>query len=103
MLLLERLQTRSRPFQFGLRSGSGISLRNISPGAFEFDFRSTACTVVFQLHLVVPDHAFDQLVPREHSLPSALEFGGFLGGNLWSSPAGVCHSYYSLLAFDIPD
>jgi len=42
MFLLERLQTRSRPFQFGLRSGSGICLRNIAPGAFEFDFRTAA-------------------------------------------------------------
>jgi len=89
MLLLERLQTRSRPFQFGLRSGSGISLRNIAPGAFEFDFRSATRTFVFQLHLIVPNHAFDQLVPREHPFPSALKFGSFLGSNLWSAPAGV--------------
>src|SRR6266852_2231596 len=99
MLLLERLQARSRPPQFGLRSDSGISLRNIAPGAFEFDFRSATRTFVFKLHLIVPDHAFDQLVPREHSLPSALEFGGFLGGNLWSAPAGVCHSHYSRSIF----
>ena len=89
MLLLERLQTRSRPFQFGLRSGSGISLRNIAPGAFEFDFRSATRAFVFHLHLIVPDHAFDQLVPREHPFPSALKFGSFLGSNLWSAPAGV--------------
>ena len=89
MLLLEPLQTRSRPFQFGLRSGSGISLRNIAPGAFEFDFRSATRTFVFQLHLIVPNHAFDQLVPREHPFPSALKFGSFLGSNLWSAPAGV--------------
>jgi len=89
MLLLERLQTRSRPFQFGLRSGSGISLRNIAPGAFEFDFSAAARTLVFQLHLIVPNHAFDQLVPREHPFPSALKFGSFLGSNLWSAPAGV--------------
>ena len=89
MLLLERLQTRSRPCQFGLHSGSGISLRNIAPGAFEFDFRSATRTFVFQLHLIVPNHAFDQLVPREHPFPSALKFGSFLGSNLWSAPAGV--------------
>ena len=89
MLLLERLQTRSRPFQFGLRSGSGISLRNIAPGAFEFDFRSATRTFVFQLHFVIPNHSFDQLVPREHPFPRALQFGGFLGSNLWSAPAGV--------------
>ena len=89
MLLLERLQTRTRPFQFGLRSGSGISPRNIAPGAFEFDFCSATRTFVFQLHLIVPNHAFDQLVPREHPLPSALKFGSFLGSNLWSAPAGV--------------
>ena len=88
MLLLEFLQTRSRAFQFGLRSGSGISLRNIAPGAFEFDFRSATRTFVFQLHLIVPNHAFDQLVPREHPFPSALQFGGFLGSNLWPAPAG---------------
>ena len=99
MLLLELLQTRGRPLQFGLRSGSGISLRNIAPGAFEFDFRSAARTFVFQLHLVVPNHAFDQLVPREHPFPSALKFGGFLGSNLWSAPAGV---HYALPSFDIP-
>jgi hypothetical protein len=64
VFLLERLQTRRRPFQFGLRSGSGISLRNIAPGAFEFDFRSATRTFVFQLHLIIPNHAFDQLVPR---------------------------------------
>ena len=89
MLLPERLETRSRPFQFGLRSGSGISLRNIAPDAFEFDFRSATRTFVFQLHLIVPNHAFDQLVPRQHPLPSALKFGSFLGSNLWSAPAGV--------------
>jgi hypothetical protein len=89
MLLLERLQTRSRPFQFGLRSGSGISLRNIAPGTFEFDFRSATRTFVFQLHLIVPNHAFDQLVPREHPFPSALKFGSFLGSNLWSALACV--------------
>ena len=89
MLLLERLQTRSRPFQFGLRSGSGISLRNIAPGAFEFDFSAAARTLVFQLHLIVPNHAFDQLVPRQHPFPSALKFGSFLGSNLWSARACV--------------
>ena len=89
MLLLECLQTRSRAFQFGLRSGSGISLRNIAPGAFEFDFRSATRTFVFQLHLIIPNHAFDQLVPRDHPFPSALKFGSFLGSNLWSAPAGV--------------
>jgi len=99
MLLLQRPQTRSRPFQFGSRFGPGISLRNIAPGAFEFDFRAAACAFVFELHLIISDHAFDQLVPREHSLPSALKFGGFLGGNLWSAPAGVCHSHYSRSIF----
>jgi hypothetical protein len=89
MLLLELLQMRGRPFHFGLRSGSGISLRNIAPGAFEFDFRSTTRTFVFQLHLIVPNHAFDQLVPREHPIPSAFKFGSFLGSNLWPAPAGV--------------
>ena len=89
MLLLEYLQTRSRAFQFGLRSGSGISLRNIAPGAFEFDFRSATRTFVFQLHLIIANHAFDQLVPREHPFPSALKFGSFLGSNLWSAPPGV--------------
>ena len=54
MFLLERLQTRSRPFQFGLRSGSGISLRNIAPGAFEFDFRAAARAFIFELHLIGP-------------------------------------------------
>ena len=93
MLLLERLQTRRRPFQFGLRSGSGISLRNIAPGAFEFDFRSATRTFVFQLHLIVPNHAFDQLVPREHPFPSALKFSGFLCSNLWPAPAGI-HMHY---------
>src|SRR5258708_36427664 len=87
MFRLERLQTRGRPFQFGLRSGSGISPRNIAPGAFEFDFCAAARTFVFQLH--VPNHAFDQLVPREHPFPSALKFGSFLGSNLWSAAAGV--------------
>jgi len=89
MLLLERLQTRSRLFQFGLRSGPGVFPRNITPGAFEFDFSAAARTLVFQLHLIVPNHAFDQLVPREHPFPSALKFGSFLGSNLWSAPAGV--------------
>ena len=89
MLLLERLQTRSRPFQFGLRSGSGISLRNIAPGAFEFDFRTAAGTVVLQLHFIVANHPFDQLVPGNHPLLSALQFSSFLGGDLWSAPAGV--------------
>ena len=89
MLLLERLQTRRRPFQFGLRSGSGISLRNIAPGAFEFDFRSATRTFVFQLHLVVPNHAFDQPVPREHPLPSTLKFSGLLCSNLWPALAGI--------------
>ena len=99
MLLLQRPQTRSRPFQLGSRSGPGISLRDIAPSTFEFDFRTAACTFIFELHLVVPDHAFDQLVPRQHSLPSALKFGSFLGGNLWSAPAGVCHSHYSRSIF----
>ena len=89
MLLLECLQTRRRAFQFGLRSGSGTSLRNIAPGAFEFDFRSATRTFVFQLHLIISNHAFDQLVPREHPFPSALKFGSFLGSDLWSAPAGV--------------
>jgi hypothetical protein len=89
MLLLERLQARSRPLQLGLRSDSGISLRNIAPGAFEFDFRSATRTFVFQLHLIVPNHAFDQLVPPEHPFASALKFGSFLGSNLWPAPAGV--------------
>src|SRR5258707_13985786 len=83
MLLLERLQTRSRPFQFCLCPHPGIFPRNIAPGAFEFDFSAAARTLVFQLHLIVPNHAFDQLVPREHPFPSALKFGSFLGSNLW--------------------
>src|SRR5216683_3487885 len=95
MFLLERLQTRSRPFQFGFRSGSGISLRNIAPGAFEFDFRTAAGTLVLQLHFIVANHPFDQLVPGNHPLLGALQFSGFLGGDLWSAPAGVCHSHYS--------
>src|SRR6267378_6238038 len=99
MLLLERLQTRSRPFQFGLRSGSGISPRNIAPGAFEFDFRAAAGTVVLQLHFIVANHSFDQLVPGNHPLPGALQFSSFLGGDLWSAPAGVCHSHYSRWIF----
>ena len=89
MLFLERSKTRSHPFQFCLRSGSGGSLRNIAPGAFEFDFRAAARTFVFQLHLIVPNHGFDQLVPREHPFPGALEFGGFLRSHLWPAPAGV--------------
>jgi hypothetical protein len=48
------------------------------------------------LHLIVPNHAFDQLVPREHPFPSALKFGSFLGSNLWSAPAGVhCDDFRS--------
>src|SRR5712671_1429000 len=99
MLLLERLQTRSRPFQFGLRSGSGISLRNIAPGAFEFDFRSATLTFVFQLHFIVTDHSLDQLVSGNHPLLGALQFSSFLCGDLWSAPAGVCHSHYSRWIF----
>src|SRR6266436_3495327 len=99
MFLLERLKTRSRPFQFGSRSGSGISLRNIAPGAFEFDFRTAAGTVVLQLHFIVANHPFDQLVPGNHPLPGALQFRSFLGGDLWSAPAGVCHSHYSRWIF----
>ena len=89
MLLLERLQTRSRPFQFCLCPHPGIFPRNIAPGAFEFDVSAAARTLVFQLHLIVPNHAFDQLVPREHPFPSTLKFGGFLGSNLWSALACV--------------
>src|ERR1700730_13902285 len=89
MLLLECLQTRSRAFQFGFRSRSRISLRQLPPGAFEFDFRSATRTFVFQLHLIIPNHAFDQLVPREHPFPTALKFGSFLGSNLWSALACV--------------
>ena len=89
MFVLEHPQTRSRPFQFCVCRGPGNSLRNVAPGAFKFDFRAAARTFVFQLHLIVPNHAFDQLVPREHPLPSALKFGSFLGSNLWSAPAGV--------------
>ena len=96
MLLLKRLQTRSRPFQFRLRSGPGISLSNIAPGAFEFNFRAAARVFVFQLHFIVPDHAFDQLVSREHPSPSALQVGGFLGRNLWPASAGVhCDDFRS--------
>jgi hypothetical protein len=94
MLYLERLQTRRRPFQFGLRSGSGISLRNIAPGAFKFDFRAAARAFVLQLHLIVPNHAVDQLVPRKHPFPSALKFSGLLGSNLWTALAGI-HLHYS--------
>ena len=89
MLLLKRLQMGGHPFQFCLRIRSAIAPRNIAPGAFEFDFSAAARTLVFQLHLIVPNHAFDQLVPREHPFPSALKFGSFLGSNLWSAPAGV--------------
>ena len=89
MLFLEYPQTRSHPFQFFLCPGLAEALRNIAPGAFEFDFRSATRTFVFQLRLIVPNHAFDQLVPREHPFPSALKFGSFLGSNLWSAPAGV--------------
>src|SRR6267154_2565575 len=99
MLLLERLQTRSRPFQFGLRPGSGISPRNIAPGAFEFDFRSATRAFAFQLQLIIPNHAFDQLVPREHPFPSTLKFSGFLCSNLWPALTGVCHSHYSRSIF----
>jgi len=91
MLLLQRLQTRRHPFHFSLRAG--YSLRDIAPGAFEFDFGSAARTFVFQLHLVIPNHGFDQLVSREHPLPSALKFSGFLCSNLWPAPAGV-HMHY---------
>src|SRR5882672_2837963 len=99
MLLLERLQTRRRPSQFCLCAVSGISLRNIASGAFKFDFRTAAGTFVFQLHLIVPNHAFDQLVPREHPFPSALKFSGFLCSNLWPALTGVCHSHYSRSIF----
>src|SRR5260221_2452698 len=99
MFRLERLQARGPPLQFGLRSGSGISLRNIAPGAFEFDFRTAAGALVLQLHLIVANHSFDQLVSGNHPLPGALQFSSFLGGDLWSAPAGVCHSHYSRWTF----
>jgi|SRR6266446_504187 hypothetical protein len=89
MLFPESLETRIHPFKFGLRFGPGTRSRYIAHGAFEFDFSAAAGTLVFQLHLIVPNHAFDQLVPREHPFPSALKFGSFLGSNLWSAPAGV--------------
>ena len=89
MLFLERPQTRSHPFQFCPCSAARDSLRNIAPGAFEFDFRAAARAFVFQLHLIVPNHALDQFVPREHPFPRTLEFGGFLGSHLWPAPAGV--------------
>lgn len=89
MLFLEFPQTHGHPFQFCLRCGPGNSLRNIAPGAFEFDFRPATRTFVFQLQLIVPNHAFDQLVAREHPFPSALQFGGFLRRNLWPASAGV--------------
>src|SRR5260221_5240263 len=98
MLLLERLQTRRRPVQLGWRGVSGISLRNIAAGAFEFDFRAAPGTLVFQLHLIVPNHAFDQLVPRQHPFPRALEFGGFLCSDLWPAFAGI-HMHYSRSIF----
>src|SRR6266403_413858 len=71
----------------GRRTAFEFQQRRIEP--FSFDFSAAARTLVFQLHLIVPNHAFDQLVPREHPFPSALKFGSFLGSNLWSAPAGV--------------
>ena len=91
MLLLQLLQARRHPSHFSLRAG--YSLRGIAPGAFEFNFSAAARTFVFQLHFVVPNHGFDQLVPRQHTFPSALKFTGFLCSNLWPAPAGV-HMHY---------
>lgn len=93
MLLVKRLHPRSRSFQFCSRPG--IAPGHIAAGAFELDFCTAAGTLVFQLHFIVPNHAFDQLVPREHPFPSALQLGGLLCRNLRSAPAGVCHSHYS--------
>ena len=94
MLLVKRLHTRSRPFQFCARPG--ISPRDIAPGAFEFDFGTAACAFVFQLHLIVPNHALDQLVSRQHPLPSAIQLGGFLGRYLWSASTGAhCFGFRS--------
>lgn len=93
VVFLERLQTRRRPFQFGLRRGACTNLRDIAPGAFEFDFGAAAGTFIFQLHLVVPDHSFDQFVARQHSFPRPLEFGGFLVGDLRAVLAGI-HGHY---------
>ena len=94
MLLVKRVHTRSRPFQFGICSG--ISPRNVAPGAFEFDFGTAARALVFQLHLIVPNHAFDQLVSRQHPLPGAIQLGGFLGCYLWSASTGAhCFGFRS--------
>src|SRR6266850_4973686 len=98
MLLQERLQMRRRPFQLSSRAVSRISLRNIASGAFKFDFRTAAGTFVFQLHLIVPNHAFDQLVPREHPFPRAPKFSGFLCSNLWPAFTGI-HVHYSRSIF----
>ena len=87
MLFLEPQQTRSHPLEFG--TGTDDALRYVAPGAFELDFRTATCTFVFQLHLIVPDHAFDQLVPCQHPFPSTLEFGGFLRSHLWPTSAGI--------------
>src|ERR1700723_4204427 len=87
--LLQRLQMCGHPPQFCLRSRSAIAPRNIAPGAFELDFRAAARTFIFQLHLIVPNHAFDQFVARQHPLSSSLQFGGFLGSHLWAASAGA--------------
>ena len=89
MLLPKRLQMRPRPLQFGLRFGPGIRPRCIAHGAFEFNFRATPRALVFEMHLIVTNHAFDQLVPGKHPLPRALQFGGLLGGYLWPASAGA--------------
>src|SRR5260221_3940080 len=64
MLLLERLQTRRRPFQLGPRTVSGISLRNIAAGAFEFDLRGAPGTLLFQPRLTVSHPAFGHRLAR---------------------------------------
>ena len=44
MVFLQCLQTRSRPFQFGLRFDARTDFRGIAPGALEFDFGAATGT-----------------------------------------------------------
>lgn len=82
MLVMKRAQAARYVFELVLRGAAANSARDIPPRTLQFNLSASASTFIPELHLVVTNDAFDQLVPRNHPFPGKLQLGSLLGGDL---------------------
>src|SRR5258708_19111329 len=94
MLVLQRGQAFQHLFEFVLGRAPIAVAREIALHALQLDLGAASSTLVSQLHFVVADDAFDQLVAGSHPIMGTLQRRRFLGSDLWIASAGTCHSHY---------